>query len=368
MPEVITGPEQATPAWLTQVLREAGLLDRGEVTGAYRRSNAAFNSSIVHLELTYSDEASELAPQRAVLKLNRNHDGAVEASFYALAAGMAEPVPALVRCYAAGYAQERGDSFCLLEDVSATHRPPVTREQLLAGNGVPSAAHLDQIVDALARFHAYWWEHPCLGTIPDVTEIRPWYRDKAHYERHIERREREWAAFIGAVGDWFPADLRRLYEDVLAQLPGLWEAYLERRVTTFRHMTLANGDCYLTQFLCPNDPAAGTAYMIDFQDMSANFGAYDLAYLFPTFWTPAERQEERREEQLLRRYHQTLQANGVDEYAWEDLLADYRLMITLMLFDPVWNQTSGAARSYWWPKLECLAGAYRDLDCRELLP
>ena len=39
-----------------------------------------------------------------------------------------------------------------------------------------------------------------------------------------------------------------------------------------------------------------------------------------------------------------------------------------MIFDPVWDQTSGASEAYWLPKLRCLTGAFKDLDCLSLLP
>ena len=60
-------------------------------------------------------------------------------------------------------------------------------------------------------------------------------------------------------------------------------------------------------------------------------------------------------------------ACGVQGYSWDDLMADYRMMITFMLFDPVWNQTDGSPESYWWPKMQCLARAFKDLECAALL-
>ena len=48
----------------------------------------------------------------------------------------------------------------LLEDLSDTHAPIATRERLLALDGVPDDAQLDRVVDALAGFHAGWWQHP----------------------------------------------------------------------------------------------------------------------------------------------------------------------------------------------------------------
>jgi hypothetical protein len=69
---------------------------------------------------------------------------------------------------------------------------------------------------------------------------------------------------------------------------------------------------------------------------------------------------------LLRRYHQQLIIHGVRNYSWEDLLLDYRLMITKMLFDPFLDYDPHN-RTYWWPKMQCLAAAYDDLDCKTLL-
>ena len=80
------------------------------------------------------------------------------------------------------------------------------------------------------------------------------------------------------------------------------------------------------------------AYLVDFDSVSANFGAYDLVYLMPTFWTRAQRQENDRELRLLERYQQALVARGLSGFSWETLLDDYRLMLTLMIFDPVWDQ------------------------------
>jgi hypothetical protein len=366
MPTVITKLEQVTAAWLTATLREAGALPQGEVTSIEQRGNEAFNSLVAHLALRYSGAAPPSAPPSLLLKLNRDFWGETEVAFYNIVMAIADELSMLARCYSAALDTATGNSYCLLEDLSETHVPPVSRRALLAGSGVPSEAHLDGIVEALARFHAYWWEHPRLGQ-EELTQVRPWFRDHDYYQRHVQRREREWAQFKETVGDWFPTELRALYESVLARLPDLWHQYLEAQVLPYRHITMTNGDCYFSQFLCPLDPAQERTRIVDWQSASANFAAYDLAYLFPTFWTPAQRHEQAREERLLRRYHNTLVARGVQGYSWDDLMTDYRMMITFMLFDPVWNQTDGSPESYWWPKMQCLADAFKDLECAALL-
>jgi hypothetical protein len=313
------------------------------------------------------------------LKLNRNHDGALEVGFYQLVAELASELPIFVRCFRAIHDAATGDSYCLIEDLGRSHVMPVMRSQVLAGRGVPTDIQLDGIVDTLARLHAHFWEHPRLRQaadepeddrpwwLQDVAKVRPWFRNDTYHQQHVERREKEWAAFLDAVGDWFPTELRALCERALADLPALWERYLARRVAELRHLTMSNGDCYFNQFLCPRDPPNDTTRIIDFQGASANLGAYDLVYLFATFWTPEQRREHNREERLLRRYLDRLRLHGVRDYSWNDLQTDYRLMIAYMIFDPVWNQTSGSSRDYWWPKLLCLIAAYQDLDCGELM-
>jgi hypothetical protein len=370
MAHVIASTDSITAQWLTDTLQEAGALSRGEVVAVASRANAAFNSAAAHLDLTYSPDAPGSAPRRLFLK--RNVDtvwgraaGKSEVAFYRLAAPHLDQLPMLVPCYAAAHDLVTGNSCLLLLDVSETHVAPVTRDQQIAGEAVPPTPLLGLAVDALAAFHAYWWEHPVLGQDP-ATEVTWWYRDASHYAAHVERRRREWAAFIEAEGAWFPSDLRALYEGVLERLPLLWERALGPRVTALRQLTLGHGDCYLTQFLCPRPDASGPTYLIDWQDTGADFNAFDLVHLFG-FWTPEQRHADGREERLLRRYHAGLVAHGVRDYAWENLLGDYWLLLTILLLYPMWDATNGSARSYWWPKMQRFAAAYRDHGSATLL-
>jgi Ecdysteroid kinase-like family len=319
-----------------------------------RRSNSAFNSAVVHL--TVRSESPDI-PERLIVKLNANGDGEYEIRFYQLAQRYF-PLP---HPRTLAFAFENGFSTLIQEDLSATHKTPVSREDVLAGRGIPSATHLRQMTETLARFHAYWWEHPALkSSIP----IRPWYGNEVEFRAHVQRRQREWAAFTAKVED-FPEDLRQLYTDALAHLPQLWTKYLASRVTNYRGLTMSNGDCYFAQFLCPINEN-GQAYLVDFQEASGNFCAFDLVFMFAVFWTPEQRREGERESGLLRHYYKILCQNGVTGYTWENLLEDYRLMLALIVFFPIFDAVSGAAYDYWWPKMQCLVANFRDLDCRAL--
>ncbi len=82
---------------------------------------------------------------------------------------------------------------------------------------------------------------------------------------------------------------------------------------------------------------------------------------FHAFWTREQRQTGDRERKALRLYHATLCESGVCEYSWENLISDYRLMIALTVFHPVWDETyQRPNRRYWWPKMQCLTDAYED--------
>lgn len=360
---ILISLHDAAPDWFTDVLRAANVLPTGSVVSAVQQANAAFNSSVGRFTLSYSADAPAEAPRHLLLKLNADHAGEAEAAFYQYIMRHNPPLKMLPRAYAASYDAQTGASCLVLQSLSPTHSPPVTREQLLNGEGVPSLAQLGAIVDALAAFHAYWWNHPQLGK--GFGRVRGWYNDKAAFEVHVQRRQREWAQFT-AAGHEIPDEWRALYEHVLKVLPKLWEAYLGARIPSRRNLTLTHGDCYLTQFLVPTQ-GAGRTYLIDFQDVSANFAAYDLVYLIGTFWTAENHRAVAEEMDLLERYHCRLLERRITNYSLDALNRDFDMMLAFMLFDPVFNAVSGASQAYWLPKMRCLMALFAARDARVLL-
>jgi len=334
------------------------ILDTG-VSSLSVTENTAFNSSVAHLEIEYEDKSQEL-PKRILLKVNTEHDGQNEIQFYRFANGI--DLPMIPRRFGMNYDIESGLSFLLLEDLSETHISPVNRERLKTLNGVPLQTHLDSIVDAIAEFHAAFWENPSFGKIPDTTEMRWWYRDENFHAKHVERRTGEWGKFKAMHAHEVPLEWIDLGESVLAALPKLFESQIKPRLGSRRSLTMSQGDCYLTQFLVPR-MALGRSYLIDFQDACVNFPAYDLVYMFASFWTREQRTQY--EEPYLRRYLSGLQSKGI-RFDWSSLCDDYRLCLCYMLFDAVWNAVAGSSKEYWLPKMTCLISAYQDWDCANL--
>lgn len=358
-PIIFTSIHDVTPERLTAVLNHP-------VIKVETRDNPAFNSQVFHLEVTYTSDTPPTPPRKLLLKLNGRHHGKLEVDFYRYTLSLSSGKLPIPTCLHAAYEPFNGDSHLLLEDLSENYSPPISREQLRKGDGVPTAVHLNKISDSLAKFHAYWWQHPQLGTGDSLFAIRPWYSDEDHYRAHIERRQQEWAQFLATVAkNAINPKIFDLFPAVLKKMPDLWSRLLEPRLSPPLQITLSHGDCYLTQFLCPEPDTNQPAVLVDFDSVSGNFAPYDLVYLLTTFWTPEQRRQHERS--TLHRYHQSLQASGVQDYPWDQLWHDYRLMILFMIFDPIWDQTNGSPSTYWQPKLHCLTAAFWDLNCDEFL-
>jgi thiamine kinase-like enzyme len=364
-------PDPLTPAWLTAVLSASGLLADGEVLSVTITETGAFNSQTQRLQVQYSSDATAGLAPNMVLKRNTQEPWAIEAGaeevkFYQMVAALRPAPPALVPCYAAAYDPASGNSYLLMRDLSATHAPPVTRDQQVSIiEAVPPAAAIERVIDTLAQHHAYWWDHPLLAT--GTFEIGYWSRNADRFAQYLQRRQSAWESLRVDEASWFPDELRDLYERVLAHLSQHWQAYLEPRFRTKTNLTLLHGDAYFANFLCPKDSSDDTTYLLDWQSPTVDIGGYDLANLCATFWTSEQRHAARREELILRRYHATLQASGVRDYTWDDLITDYRSGLIYWLLVPLQDRRDGAGKDYWWPKMQCLVAAFHEWRCEELL-
>jgi aminoglycoside phosphotransferase (APT) family kinase protein len=279
-------------------------------------------------------------------------DGELEVAFYERAAPRL-PAGLAPRCLAAAFDAESGNSHVLLIDLSQSHTAVRTRSQLLHGAGVPARRVIDALMAALARFHSTFWEDPAIGETP--FGIRPWFSDAAAFANHVRRREHEWALATSVAVDELGGVIGAGYERDLARLPDLWTELLESRITARRHLTLAHGDCYLSNWLQTTDGL--DVSLIDFDSVSACPPTFDLVFLMATFWTRAQRVAH--EGDALAAYHSALASTGV-AYSWSDLIADYRTMLLLMRFDVIFDIANGSPATYWRPKLACLTAACDD--------
>ena len=351
----ITNPDQVTPEWLTQVLRQSGHLACCEVTQVCVAVDSSYTSTIAHVGPSYSEDTPAGAPTHLFLKVSRpsaqqrvvgSAQRRAEVEFYNRVVTLMPGAP-VVRCYQAIYNAETGASHLLFDDLSTTHSGGISRVP-------PSQTHCERAIEAFADFHAIWWDNPALPAVAGLPS-------PASVADDIAGIRACFPSFADAAGSHLTLSQCALYNQTLAALPHL----LQRR-TRGQHLTLIHGDANLSNVLLPYDAREGRALIIDWQLWGASFAAEDLANLMALFWDKDQRHTMERE--LLMRYHERLLQRGVRYYTWADCWHDYRLaVIVRILFMPMWFWNSGAPDAMIWLSLERAWQAFDDLDCHSLL-
>jgi hypothetical protein len=341
----ITSPVQVTPAWLTQVLRERQALTAGQVLSVEVEELGAFVSAPARLRLTYSPEATGPRPESLFIKFSRR---ANEVNFYRHILPRMPDSPNLIRAYAAGYSDEAQMGYILLDDLSATHR------ELEDDGGMPDDRMVEEVVKALAWFHAFWWDAPELqGEVGDIAE------DIYEYIFGVARENYD--GFVQAAGEDLPREGQEMYRRLLSDWPfPAWEERFKQS-----HLTLVHGDTHFYNVFFPRDPENRTIKLVDWAVWHINLGASDMAYQI-VFSPPAWRQAH--ELPLLKKYYRYLSEFGVEGYSWEACWYDYRLSsLAHLLWPPFW-QAVGLPEGIWRKTLEDGWRAYQDLGLAEFLP
>ena len=203
-------------------------LPRGFVQEVEVEANpfGAFNSEVSRLQVRYSPQVLPDMPTTLILKRNLNDDwavraGADEAALYTLFRTHASRLPMISTCYAAAYDVERKQSYVILQDHSCSHRTPMSRDAfLIPGKNVPPDHELDRLVETLARFHAYWWQHPVLQRSSSQEGI--WRVEQAEFMKHIQKCRAVWDDVRATGSGEISAELDRMYERLLSTAQSWW--------------------------------------------------------------------------------------------------------------------------------------------------
>jgi hypothetical protein len=331
-------------------LEESGNLVAGrvqEVKVAPLRSHA---SAAAMLVLTYTAGASSLAPSTLFCKLfhgNAFWGGWAEVTFFEELVRHMDS-PSLPCCYAAAADRNTQAGYVLLQDLRLTHFLPAA--------GPRTTAQYEQAVDALARLHAHWWEHPRLEQ-PDflrphggplrMAQVLP----PASIRRHGAWLAGRLPAALSAIG----ASLTKAQRAFCLRAVAAWPELLATRAAGGRYLTLLHGDFHHDGNLwLPRHPGAGLK-IVDWETYKRGVGVYDLAYLLA--YRPAVRR--RQERALLRRYWRHLTAAGI-AYSQKQCLYDYRLALLACLFPLLlWPNA---------PALHAVLEACARWHCHTLLP
>lgn len=307
-----------TPAWLTAVLRESGTLSGAAVIGVDAGvigEGVGFLSSVGRVQLTYDTKESN-APDSVVVKIepesesfreigNELHAFEREIRFYReVATQLSIRLP---RTYAT--VMEPPDYVIIMEDLSYCR--PGDQIAGLHTRGVVATARV------MAHIQASFWNNA-------ATESLSWMpRTNAFGEGYREH----WPGFVEYARDRISPEAMRIGHRVGACVDWI-EEEMTRAPTTVVH-----NDLRADNLLFDETGAEETVFIVDWQLATRSMGAFDIARLLGASEPRAERSGHQLE--VVRAWYDTLVANGVSDYTWDDAMYHVRVGALAMLEIPL---------------------------------
>ena len=316
-----------------------------------------FMGVVARLALSYSGDPGPTAPATVIAKIPTT-DANVrallgparvferEARFYAELSGkVGIRTP---ECYFSGFDVDADEYLIIMEDLVG-----VDVGDQLRGVTVDQAR---AACVAVAKMHAKLWESPMLAGLAWLPDVNA---DINKIGQAIYAAS--WPGFqqaFGATLDPAMVPIAERFGDNVAQL--LDRCYAMPK--TLLHFDYRADNLFFD--------ADGGVLAIDFQAISRGGGVYDVGYFLSQNLSVADRREH--EISLLHAYHDTLTANGVTGYSFEQLGADYRVGVLYGWIIPVFavgtlDFTSERAVSLWTAVIERSQTAILDHGCADLL-
>ena len=353
-------PKHATEIdadWLTEALRAGGAIDPGttvtEVGLDPVAAGIGFMGEVARLRPSYAG-GSGPATVMAKIPTQDQHVRELlaparvferEARFYAELAPKLDVVP---QAYHVGADEAAGDYVLLLEDLG--HLQIGDQVQ---GSDVDEAA---AALESLGRFHASFWRSPQLDELtwmPPIDDPGMKIGDQV-YTASLPLFQQ---VFGHAVTDECASIVERFAPNV---------HQLMDRMAAMPH-TIVHFDYRLDNLFFGDD---GQVTMIDFQASCKGGGAYDVGYFLSQNLPVDVRRTH--EDDLLRTYHDTLVAGGVEGYSLDQLREDYRVGVLYGWIIPVYavgtlDSTSERAMALWTEVIERSQAAMVDHHVADLL-
>ena len=363
-PAIPASPQDLTPEWLTQALRETGTIKDSRITSVDLQPDIAagvgFMCQLAQLGLTY-DRPEQGAPGSLIAKLPtpvpENRQIADLFRFYEMESRFYEEVAADVsmrtpHCYYSQRATDSTDFIVLLEDLA-----PARVADQLTGCSLEQA---ELAIRELAKFHATWWESPKLDELDWLWSFNDPVRSAASQQSY----QQAWVPFVENFGSALPPAILEIGERFGDQVVALTNQLARHPVT------ISHGDYRLDNLFFASPEGGAPLTVIDWQIVSRGRGVFDVAYFMTGTLPPEVRKE--KDEPFLRMYHEILLENGVTGYDFDACWHDYRTstlfcwlysVIQIGSLDPS-NERGLAVFS---AILERNAAALTDLNAGELL-
>lgn len=307
-------PEDLSAEWLTNALRERGVINNACVQSFEAKSvnDNGISGALgehVRLRLIYDIRESD-APQSIYAKFSLSDPDsraiAHSLKYYEKEVRFYEQISDKVelrtpRCYYSALNDETGSCLLLLEDLA-----PARSGEIAIGC---SPAQAELAVQAIARFHATWWEKPQL----DELSWLPEYNTQAYQSVY----DRVWQPFFDKVGDRLPKSLLELGARAVKNVGILYDSHHDSP------QTFIHGDYHPENLFFATAEGGVPLAVIDWQIAHRGRGALDVNYLLVMGLQPTDRNAH--EMNILDGYHRSLLENGVKGYSFDQCLLDYRL-------------------------------------------
>lgn len=300
-------PDEITPLWLTEVLKEAGLIANSSVASIKKEQIAqgkAWLSTILKIEVDY-DSPIDSAPNFFVLKLlsesRANRDFSYEQQAYEREINfynnVADTIP--IRLPKLFYSVTGSDcNLLLMEDLS----------HLTPGDQIRGMNHEQVLItlESLAKVHSTYWNNPILDSfnwMPSTNNIDVDYNEN-------------WDSFVELCGYFVDDEALKVGEKLRDHTPWLLDEISKRP------KTLVHDDMKVDNLLFGNTGTNEEVVILDWQFAIRSMGAIDVARLIGGSMFPREREGYHFE--ALRYWHDKLLENGVENYKWEEAKRDYK--------------------------------------------
>ncbi|MBF6600164.1 MAG: phosphotransferase [Dehalococcoidia bacterium] len=312
--DIPAGPEQLSAEWLTDALRQNGIIDAPAVASFDATTIAegsGFIGQLARVALAY-DGAAPGAPDTLIAKFPGASEGGRQIGnlfrFYEREIRFYEEIAHRIemrvpRRYHSAMDIERGRYVLLIEDLA-----PARVGDQLTGCSIADAR---LAVRELAAFHAAWWQHPELDTFGWMPMV-----DDPVQQLAAPSYAQAWQPFVDNFGSGLSKEVLSIAEQV-----GQKVVEFQTRLAD-EPRTIMHGDYRIDNLFFRSDAGGPEFAVADWQISSRGRGIFDVSYFIAGGLQPSLRKA--REMDLLKLYHDTLRAGGVQGYSWEQCLREYR--------------------------------------------
>jgi thiamine kinase-like enzyme len=357
-------PGEITAEWLTSALREGGVIKDATVTSCDVKTigeGSGFIGQLAQIRPKY-DQPEDGAPTSIIAKMPGASEGGRQIGnlfdFYHREIRFYETIADEVELqtpkrYYSESDREKQHYILLIEDLA----PACVGDQ---AEGC-TVAHARLAVESVAKFHATWWESPRLK------EIGEWMPAINAPVQQVAAGAyaQAWQPFLDMFGAGLSPEVRSACERIGENVVKIQTAFAQPP------LTISHGDYRIDNLFFRSAEGGYEFAVADWQISTIGRGAFDVAYLLCGGLEPDLRRAHERE--LVKLYHDTLVANGVTGYTFEQCWDDYRLgalfqFVYIVIAVGTLDAANERGMALWKAWLNRGAAAVEELKAIEMMP